>query len=367
MPKLRQIIQELEKLAPPYLAEKWDHIGLMVGEPEMEVGHVLCALDLNEKVVEEAIELKADCIITHHPFLFKPISSLDLSCGKGRLIKKLIVNDIAVYSMHTNFDIAWGGLNDYLAQGLGLTNIKVLSPTHETCFCKVIIYVPTEAVERVREVIIKDSHTAIGDYAGCTFSVEGEGTFIPLEGSQPFIGTTHQLTKVAEKAIGFMVEEAYTEAIIDKIRQVHPYEEMAYDIIKLENSKKIAGLGRYGDLEESLTIEEMIAKIKHYFGISSLRISTQDTSQKINKVAICSGEGSELIARASQVADLYITGDMKFHQAQMAQELGLTLVDVGHYVSENKGLIPIGDCLSKVFSSCQITYSKVNGETLFIK
>lgn len=367
MPKLKEVMAALEGLAPSYLAEKWDCVGLMVGDPEAIIHHALCALDLNEEVVDEAIRLKANCIITHHPFFFKPMDRLDLSSAKGRLIKKLITHDIAVYAMHTNYDIAWGGLNDYLAEGLKLTNIEVLSPTYEETYCKVIIYVPANHMAQIRQVILEKGKTEIGGYKGCTFSVDGEGTFEPMEGSHPFIGQPHTLSKVNEKAVAFIALEREVPEIVAAIREVHPYEEMAYDVFKLENMKKTHGIGRVGKLQEPQPLGKLIEQIKEYFGITYLSVSSEDEEQLIESMAICSGEGSELIGVASKKAQLYLTGEVKFHQAQLAQSLGLVVVGVGHYASENRALAPIGECLLKTFSDCQVTYSTTNGETLFIR
>ena len=367
MPKLKEVMVVLEKLAPLYLAEKWDNVGLMVGDSEAEVNKVLCALDVNEAVVEEAIQSNVDCIISHHPFIFKPMKQLDFSSSQGRTIKQLITHNIAVYSMHTNYDIAWGGLNDYLAEGLKLQDLKVLSTTYEESFCKVVVYVPVSHVDAVRKVIIEENDATIGQYKGCTFATAGEGSFMPLEGSNPYIGQTSELSLVEEKTISFMVPKSNVKKLIEAIKKVHPYEEMAYDVFQLENVKKTYGLGRYGKLKEAMPLGELLDQIKAYFGIEHLRVSTKDSAQMINTVAICSGAGEEFIGKASQVAQVYITGDCKFHPGQMAQSLGIVLVDVGHYVSESCGLVPIGKQIKGAFSQCEVIYSKVNGETLFIR
>ena len=367
MPRLKQVMKVLEQLAPLHLAEKWDHVGLMVGDPEQEIHKVLCALDVNEAVVDEAIHLKADCIVSHHPFLFKPLTALDLSSEKGRMIRKLITSGIAVYSMHTNYDIAEGGLNDYLARGLGLQDIKVLKKTREACFYKVIIYVPETHVDVVREAIVASGAGQIGNYKGCTFTASGEGSFIPLEDSHPYIGEEGQLCKVNESAISFMVLKSELNDVIQTIKAVHPYEEMAYDVFEMAHLKKTYGLGRYGKCKEEITLGAFLEEIKTFFNIEHVRVSNDELSMPINSVALCSGEGSECMSEAARVAQVYITGDVKFHQAQMAQSLGMILIDVGHYASENRGLEPIGNCIKNAFKTCDVIYSKVNGETLFIK
>ncbi|MBU3804118.1 MAG: Nif3-like dinuclear metal center hexameric protein [Candidatus Cellulosilyticum pullistercoris] len=366
MPRLKEIIKVLEGFAPPYLAESWDNVGLMVGSASCDVQKVLCALDLNHEVIDEAIDLGANCIVTHHPFLFKPIRSINLETIQGQMIEKLIKHQIAVYSMHTNYDITTGGLNDYLANQLGLKDIQILSKTYEEKLYKGVIYVPCSHLEQVRDVVIKNMTCDIGKYAGCTFSKQGEGTFIPLEGSKPYIGETGYVEKVNENELSFIGTYQEVEHIIKEAKKVHPYEEVAVDVYPLENMKKVYGIGRYGELEEALSLETFVEKVKKIFNLEHIRI-TDLKERTIKRVAICSGAGSEYISRAAQVADVYLTGDLKFHEGQMAKSLGLTIIDVGHYASEQIALVPIGDCIQKAFPVCEIYYSKINGETLFIK
>lgn len=366
MPRLKEIIKVLEGFAPPYLAESWDNVGLMVGSASCDVQKVLCALDLNHEVIDEAIDLGANCIVTHHPFLFKPIRSINLETIQGQMIEKLIKHQISVYSMHTNYDITTGGLNDYLANQLGLKDIQILSKTYEEKLYKGVIYVPCSHLEQVRDVVIKNMTCDIGKYAGCTFSKQGEGTFIPLEGSKPYIGETGYVEKVNENELSFIGTYQEVEHIIKEAKKVHPYEEVAVDVYPLENMKKVYGIGRYGELEEALSLETFVEKVKKIFNLEHIRI-TDLKERTIKRVAICSGAGSEYISRAAQVADVYLTGDLKFHEGQMAKSLGLTIIDVGHYASEQIALVPIGDCIQKAFPVCEIYYSKINGETLFIK
>lgn len=366
MPRLKEIIEVLEDFAPKYLAESWDNVGLMVGKVDSDVQKVLCALDLNHEVIDEAIHLGVTCIITHHPFLFKPIRCIDLETAQGQIIEKLIKHQISVYAMHTNYDIAEGGLNDYLANQLGLKNIQVLDKTYEEKLYKGIIYVPSSHLDEVRKVIIKSMTCNIGNYTGCTFSTKGEGTFIPLEGSAPYIGGTGCLEKVNENQLSFMGTYKEVEQIIESVKKVHPYEEVAADIYLLENMKKVYGIGRYGELETGMSMSDFIEKVKIFFKIEHVRV-TDVRERIIKRVAICSGSGSAYIKCAGAVADVYLTGDLKFHEGQLARSLGLTVVDIGHYASEQIALTPIGSCIQNAFPMCEVHYSKVNGETIFIK
>lgn len=367
MPILSEVIEVLEQFAPRDLAEEWDNVGLLLGSRTQQVSKVLCALDLNEEVVEEAISLQVNCIITHHPFLFKPLKQIDLDSTSGKMIAQLIKANIAVYAMHTNYDIAEGGLNDYLSTGLGLKEIKLLQPTKEEKMCKCQVYVPLTHLEAVREVIISNNHCQIGAYRGCTFTASGEGTFMPLETANPYIGKAGNLEKVEECVISFMTESSQVKPVMSAIQQVHPYEEIAYDVFELENMTKQYGIGRIGVLPETLTLEVLISKVKQFFSIPYVRVTKVKNVPAISRVAICSGSGAEYIGIAAKKADVYITGDLKFHEAQMAYDLGIPVIDVGHYASENKALIPIGQCIMNQFEACDVIYSKVDGERLLIK
>lgn len=363
---LKDVIGQLEVLAPRSLAEKWDHVGLMVGSKNSKVEKILCALDLTDTVLHEAINEGIDCIVTHHPFLFKPLANIDLESEKGRMIAKLIKYNIAVYSMHTNYDIAEGGLNDYLAQLIGLQDVKVLSPTQKEKLCKCIVYVPESHYEVVRETIIAHNNCAIGAYKGCTYTTLGEGTFIPLEGSTPYLGAEGVLEKVQEKQISFMTYMEEVSNILEEIKKVHPYEEIAFDTYNLNHVEKVYGIGRYGNLVEPQSINVFIERLKTIFKISHVRV-TDLKEKSVERVAICSGSGAEFIKDAARVADVYITGDLKFHEAQIAQELGITVIDVGHYASENIAMTHIAEYLKEKCEGCQVLVSEVNGETLFTK
>lgn len=366
MPKLREIITVLETLAPRHLAESWDNVGLMVGSRQAEVQKVLCALDVNEEVVDEAIKEGANCIVSHHPFFFGAFKTLDLDSSKGKIIKKLIQNDIAVYSMHTNYDIAKGGLNDYLCELLKLENLEILEVTGSRAFCKVVVYVPVTHLEAVRDEIMASNSCTIGNYSGCTFASQGEGTFMPLEGSNPFIGTQHTVEKVNENKIEFMAYKDEVNNLIKKIKTVHSYEEMAYDVYDLVHLNEPFGVGRVGCYNIPISFETLLTQIKKAFHIEHVRI-TEECHKPIQKVAICSGSGSEYIKAAARKADVYITGDMQFHKGQIAKEMGIPVIDIGHYASENIAMQHICSYLKENLKTLEVICSAVNGETLIIK
>lgn len=366
MPSLKQIMDHLEGLAPLHLAEKWDNVGLMIGSKHQDISKVLCALDLNEEVLEEAIKGGYQCIVTHHPFLFAPLNNLDLDSPKGKMIEQLIVYRIAVYSMHTNYDIAPGGVNDFLCAIIGLEQVDILSVTERKQLCKVAVYVPETHLEVVRDTVIAHNSCYMGQYKGCTFTSSGEGTFLPLEGSHPFIGEEDKLSKVEEEKLEFIACEKDLSALCKEIEKVHPYEEVALDVYTLNNLSECVGIGRVGRLEEPMSIEALITHLKKVFCIPYVRV-TEMTTRPIQKVAICSGSGADYLKEASRQADVYITGDLKFHEGQKAKELGIPVIDIGHYASENIAMNHIATYLKQQFEELEVTCSKINGETLMIK
>ncbi|MDF2594570.1 MAG: NGG1p interacting factor 3 protein [Clostridia bacterium] len=363
---LNDIIKTLESIAPPELAEKWDNVGLMIGSRNQPIKKVLCALDINEEVIEEAIQNNVECIITHHPLFFKPIHQIDFETPKGRLIKRLICSHISVYAMHTNYDSVHGGINDILCHEIGIGNTKVLHPTYTESRYKIAVYVPEGSWESVRQALIECGVCSIGNYKGCTFMTQGEGTFIPLEGSNPYLGETGRLEYVKERKIECIVNEKDIESALEAIRQVHPYEEPAFDIYRLENLSQVSGFGRYGDLQQELSIEAFIIKLKKIFGLSYVRV-TPFKDKTVKRIAVCSGSGAEFIKRASHVAEVYVTGDLKFHEAQEACALGLTVIDIGHYASEHIAMKFLAGEMNNRLKDLEIRYSLVDGEAIRIQ
>lgn len=363
---LNEVIHVLEEIAPPSLAESWDNVGLMIGSKNQKVSKILCALDLNEEVIEEALKEQAQCIVTHHPMFFKPLHKIDLDDPQGRLIKKLILHDLSVYTLHTNYDVAVGGVNDLLCEKLKLQNTQVLHISQEEHLYKVAVYVPETHYERFRNSIIAQDVCQLGEYKGCTFTLQGEGSFIPLEGSTPYLGKRGQLEKIQERKIEFVTRFRQLDKVKKLIAREHPYEEPAFDIYPLWHPKEVQGLGRYGELKEAVSLEEWVTTLKKVFNLSHIRM-TKAQHAVIKKVALCSGSGASLIQAASKVAEVYVTGDIKFHDAQLARDLGLTVCDIGHYASENSAMKELALRLNNKLPGLWAGFSQVNAEMIYIK
>lgn len=334
MVTMKEIVAAIESKAPLQLQESWDNCGLQLGHMASEVRRVLTALDVTPDVVVEAIEKKADCILSHHPMIFKGFKSIDLGTIQGKMIGDLLKHGINVYSAHTNLDIAKDGLNDEVAHRLGLTQIRGLVETSRDAAYKVAVYVPITHSEQVRQAMGDAGAGHIGDYSHCSFSVAGEGRFLPLEGTNPFIGHAGTIETVQEERVETVVPYKLLGQVLGVMKEAHPYEEIAYDIVALENVYDAHYIGRIGKLPKPLTIEEFKEVLQSVFPHSALRWGGAKKSA-IQRVGLCTGSGAEFIkVAAKQKVDVYITGDVKYHDMQLAKELGITVVDAGHYGTE---------------------------------
>lgn len=334
MLKNKDVFRKMEKWARSDFAYDWDSIGLQVGSKQNEVKKVMITLDVLEDVVDEAIEKNIDLIIAHHPLLFSPLQPIDLDSTKGRIVKKLIQHNITVYAAHTNLDIAFGGVNDMLCDEIGLHNRKVLVETKSEELIKICIYVPDSHVREMKEALGDAGAGFIGNYSHCQFETRGTGSFKPLEGTKPFIGKQNQMEYVDEVKIETIVEYSQLNEVVQKMLQAHPYEEPAYDLYPLKNKGTQYGLGRIGELSETMAIKDFAEMLKEKLDLSHIRLSG-DINSKIKKVAVLGGSG-EKYWRAAQKkgADVYITGDMTFHPAQDAWQENMNVIDAGHYIEK---------------------------------
>ena len=324
----------IEEWAPKSFAYDWDNVGLQVGSYNKPVRKILVTLDVLESVVDEAIEKNVDLIIAHHPLLFKPFKQLNLDSWRGRIIQKLIQHNITVYAAHTNLDMATGGVNDLLADMLGLENRGILVDTDPESLYKFVVYVPETHVENITNALVKEDAGHIGNYSHCTFQSKGTGTFMPLSEANPFIGEQNKLEKVNEVKVETIVRESTLSNVLKAVIDAHPYEEVAYDIFPLKNVDNKIGLGRIGSLNKAIPLEKFVEHVKKSLGLNHVRVSG-DLAKKVKKIAVLGGSGEKYIHSAFyKKADVYITGDMSFHIAQEAVEMGISVIDAGHYIEQ---------------------------------
>lgn len=332
-PKVSDVIGIINKLAPFSFAEEWDNSGLQVGDPDARVSRIMISLDACEEALESAIDKRCQLLVTHHPFLFKPVKKINVSRHSGYLIKQAIKNDLSIVSMHTNFDIADVGINHLLAERIGLKSSSPLKLTGSEELVKLIVFVPKGHEGKVLEALFLFSGF-IGNYSDCSFQSSGTGTFKPLEGAKPFIGKVNTREYAEETRIEVLLRKEDVSGAVAAMIKAHPYEEPAYDLYPLMNTGKNRGLGRIGELESGVTLNAFAGRIKRMFSLVRVRI-VGDGNSDIKRVAVCGGSGAFLLREAGrQGADVLITGDIKYHDARDAQALGVSLIDIGHFSSE---------------------------------
>ena len=348
MVKCQVVMEALDAMAPRCLAESWDNVGLMAGSPAQEVHKLLVCLDVSEKLVKRAVQDGCDMIVSHHPLFFKPLKNLRTDLPQGRLLQLLMENKIAVFSAHTNLDIASGGVNDVLAELLGLENIQPFAVTGKEEMVKLVVFTPQAQAGLIQEAIGNAGAGHIGRYSHCSFQTAGQGSFLPLAGAQPFIGQPGHLETVMEVRLETILPVRLQNKVIKAMLKVHPYEEVAYDLYPLENAGAVMSLGRIGQLPETVAVEDFAQKVKQVLPGDTVRLVCGGR-RMVRKIALCSGSGAEFIAKAAYMgADVYVTGDVKYHDAQKAEQLGIHVIDAGHFGTE----MPIVRILAEKLAAC---------------
>lgn len=332
-PRLSDLIGIINKIAPQTLAEEWDSVGLQVGDPAAPVSRIMTALDPGTPAIEAAITAGCQLLVTHHPFIFKPLSRLTTTDPVAALIFRAIRSGLAVISLHTNYDSAEGGLNDLLAQRLGVVSCVPLQESFREELVKLAVFVPHGHEEQMMSALFRFSGV-VGNYRDCSFRVDGTGTFLPLPGAQPYIGDIGQRESVAETRIEVLLRATDVSAATTALREAHPYEEPAFDVYPLVNRGKGFGLGRIGILPEPVTLAEYAGTVRKQLDCGLVRY-VGDAGQTVRKVALCSGSGASLLREAKRKgADLLVTGDVKYHDARTAEDLGIAIIDAGHFGTE---------------------------------
>jgi len=338
-----EFIQLFEEFAPKEYALEGDPIGLQVGTLNKPIHNVMIALDVLEDVVQEAIEKNVDLIIAHHPLIYRPLKNINTDNTSGKMIEMLIKHDITVYAAHTNLDVATGGVNDMLAKALGLKNTSVLVPTYHETLKKLAVYVPKEKESDILSALGDAGAGAIGAYSHCSFSSEGTGRFLPGENTNPYIGEKGKLETVNEVKIETVFPANKEKKIVSAMLKAHPYEEPAYDIFELTQKGKVLGLGKIGELENTMKLREFAVFVKEVLDSPGVRVVGQ-LNDKVKKVAILGGDGNKYYSSAKfSGADVYVTGDMYYHTAHDAMNIGLNIVDPGHNVEKimKKGTVKV--------------------------
>lgn len=363
MMKIKDVTAYLEKIAPLNYAEDFDNVGLLVGDYETLVTGILVTLDTLENIVDEAIENNCNLIVSFHPILFKGIKKLNGKNYVERVLLKCIKNNIAIYALHTALDNSFQGVNAKICEVLGLGNRKVLIPQQNT-IKKLTTYVPNHYAEEVRLALFEAGAGTIGNYDNCSFNSEGYGTFRGNEKSNPVIGDKEKIHIENETCISVIFEKHKASNILSTLFDAHPYEEIAYDIVSLENLHQEIGIGMIGEFRAEKSESEFLNFLKETMNAKGIRHSKL-LGKPIKKVAVLGGSGSFAIENAIQSkADAYVTSDIKYHEFYKA-ESKLVIVDIGHHESEQFTKNLLVDILTKKFPNFAIILSQKNTNPIY--
>lgn len=363
---INEALFEIEKHIPLKQAEDFDNVGLLCGNRGREVTGILICHDALENVIDEAIDKNLNLIITFHPIIFSGLKSLTGKNYVERSVLKAIENKIAIYAIHTAFDNDWFGVNYGICEKLGLKNQQILMPKSNN-LKSLEVYVPTEYSEKVKEALFRAGAGNIGFYDECSFKISGNGTFRPIEGSNPFSGKKDIRENADEQMIAVIFESYKQNQILAAMKAAHPYEEVAYKILSLDNDNDYAGLGRFGDFEKEMEEGDFLKFVRKTFNLKVIRHSNFN-GKKIKRVGVLGGSGASGIKAAmSKNCDAYLTGDVKYHDF-FQNEGKMMICDIGHFESEQFVTQQLFEVLSEIFPKFAISKSieKTNPVNYFL-
>ncbi len=356
--KLQEIADVIESIAPIPTQESYDNSGLIVGSKNDDITGALITLDITEEVVDEAISLGHNLIISHHPPIFKPLKKLTGATTTERCIIKAVKSGIALYAAHTNLDNSMNGVNAILAEKLDLSIQGVLQPL-KGMLRKLVVFVPESHHEVVRNALFKAGAGVIGDYDCCSFNSSGSGTFRAQEGSDPYVGKIGELHSEPEIKIETILPSWIENKVVKALREVHPYEEMAWDSYALTNDFPRSGAGMFGTLPQPVDEMHFLMNIKKALNVPFIKHSPF-MSRNVLKVGICGGSGNFLIQDAiNQGCDVFITGELKYHDYFMTENK-ILLVEAGHYETEQFSKELLYGILKEKFTTFALRISRIN-------
>jgi len=356
--KIAEIINYLEHLAPKSSQESYDNSGLLIGDSSDEVTSVLVCLDCTEATVNEAKNLGCNLIISHHPIIFKGLKSLTGKNYVERTVLSCIKNNISLFAIHTNLDNSIDGVNAEIGRRIGLKNLQILSPKDSVLY-KLSVFVPKVNLDELNAAVFQAGAGKIGNYEECHFQTSGVGTFRPIGNANPTTGEINKLSTVEEIKAEYLVSAHVLNPVLLAMKSAHPYEEVAHDIFPLANKNQTEGSGMIGELEIEMDEVEFLSRIKLVFNCGIIR-HTNILKKKIKKVAFCGGSGSFLLSKAMlENADVFITGDFKYHEFFDADGR-ILIADIGHYESEQFTSNLIADILKKKFTTFAVHLTGIN-------
>jgi len=364
MPTVRDVVAVLDRLYDPEWADEWDAVGTVVGDPHATVTKVLCAVDPVRAVVNEAIVWGADLVVTHHPLFLKGITSVAATSPKGRVVHDLISNGIALHTCHTNADSPPLGVSESMALAFGLTDVRPLDPDPAAPVDKWVVFVPQGDADTVAGAMHKAGAGQLGAYDLAEFRSTGTGSFRPLPGASPAIGKVGVSQQVPESRLELVAPRRIRELVRSALLAVHPYEEVAYDVLelapKIDSSR---GSGRVGVLAEPLTLGDFARYVTDRLPThhSATRMAG-DPERMIETVALCGGSGDFLLAAANASgADVYVTSDLRHHPVSehLEQPGACAVIDVPHWAAEWTWLPVVAEALRQSISGVEVKVSEI--------
>lgn len=350
---VNDVIESMEQWAPASLAYSWDKIGLATGSPDQKITKVITALTITRDAFNAAKRAKAQMILSHHPLIWDPITTLRSDNPLSKLFLDIAQSGIACYSAHTNLDVAQNGVNHVLADRLGLTNKQALFKVPQARQSKLVVFVPESHFIRVREAVFVAGAGGIQDYTECSFSSHGHGTFLPHENAKPFAGRIGKLNEEPEIRFETLLPSEHTPKILHALREAHPYEEPAFDIIPLEMDNPVYSLGLRGELARPVSLDTFAKRVKQKLDISHVRVTGKGTA-KVKHIAVMGGAGGDSADNIPDGVDVFVTGDVKYHKALDAADAGLKIIDAGHHGTE-KWIVPaMADYLKQILGGLKV-------------
>lgn len=351
--QLSDIIDVLDRTYPPGLAEPWDSVGLVCGDPDDTVDDVVVAVDATAEVAAEVPD--GGLLLAHHPLLLRGVDTVAASTPKGALVHSLIRAGRALFTAHTNADSASPGVSDALADALGVDVEGVLSPRCDgPAMDKWVVFVPPENADAVRAAMFEAGAGQIGDYSHCSWSVTGTGQFLPHEGANPAIGSVGSVERVAEDRVEVIAPARARGTVLVAMRAAHPYEEPAFDVFGLAPLPGDAGLGRVGSLASAEPLQTFVSRVSRTLPATSWGVrAAGDPRRMVSRVAVCGGAGDSLLdAAAAAEVDVYVTADLRHHPADEHRRASdVALVDIAHWASEFPWCAQAADVLRYEFGS----------------
>ncbi len=362
MPTVAAVTAFLRRFAPLELAEEWDNVGLLLGDSATQVRKVMTCLTVTPASAAEAVDEGAKLIVAHHPVLFKPTQRLTSENSDGRLLLPLLKAGVAIFSPHTAFDNTAGGINDILCRRIGLSNVQPLRRNSDLAKCKIVVFVPDKDLGRVSDALFSAGAGVIGEYSQCSFRLAGSGTFFGSEEAKPTLGQKGRREEVSEWRLEVVCPEERVADAIRAMRKAHSYEEPAFDVYPLKPLPALGGAGRVGDLPKPEALDAFARRVGQVLRAKGVQV-IGESNRKVRRIAVACGAGGSFVGDCRQAeADVFLTGELRFHDQLAAEARGLAVVLPGHYATERPGVEELATLIAKEFPALTVWPSRREAE-----